>query len=139
MRKVLLFLILPLTFCQKGSSDGSSQNGGLSDTVQVIISSNRTFIPPNITIESGTTVTWKSASFDTHTVTAIPELANQPGSVLLPAGAEPFTSGLLFYNDTYSHTFTVPGQYRYFDRFHEFAGMIGLITVTEKQDGGAEP
>lgn len=87
------------------------------------------FNPETVTIDAGQTVKWTNSSFTAHTVTAIPTRAKDPKDVQLPTGAQPFGSGKIEKGQTYSHTFTVPGLYRYFCIPHEFAGMIGEVIV----------
>lgn len=85
--------------------------------------------PPSITINAGETVLWRNTSGLVHTVTAEPEAARDPSHVQLPEGAEPFGSGMIQSGDTFTHTFTVPGEYTYFCVPHEMLGMVGTVTV----------
>lgn len=87
------------------------------------------FEPETITIEAGETVLWRNSSNLVHTVTADPSKAADPAHVELPEGAETFDSGFIEAGGTYSHTFEVPGRYRYFCIPHEAAGMIGEVVV----------
>jgi plastocyanin len=91
------------------------------------------FNPKQVVILSGQSVEWNNtAAMETHTVTADPKLAKTHGSVALPAGAETFDSGDMKPGATFTHTFTVPGTYRYFCKPHERMGMVGEIVVKEK-------
>lgn len=82
-----------------------------------------------ITIRVGETVVWVNEGGANHTVTADPELADDPGvSVLLPEGAEPFNSGKIRTGERFAHTFLVPGTYKYFCIPHE-SRMVGMIHV----------
>ncbi len=98
------------------------------------------FEPETITVSAGDTVVWTNEAADPHTVTAVEED--------LPADAEYFSSGdfsteelatedenlpaaLIVSDETYSHTFTVPGTYRYYCIPHRDAGMTGTVTVLE--------
>ena len=47
-------------------------------------------------------------------------------------GDASFDSGQLEPGATFSHTFRVPGTYRYFCVPHEVAGMIGTLIVGER-------
>lgn len=87
------------------------------------------FQPPSLTIEAGQTVEWRNVSDLPHTVTADPGKAADPTHVALPDGAEPFDSGFIQADGSYSHTFDVPGEYRYFCIPHEGAGMVATLTV----------
>jgi plastocyanin len=90
--------------------------------------------PAKVTIQSGETLEWQNISDLIHTVTADPSLAVNEKDVHLPEGAQPFNSGEIMPGRTYTHTFTVPGDYRYFCIPHELNGMIGEVIV--KQAGG---
>lgn len=94
-----------------------------------------TFEPAEITIQPGDTVTWTNPSGVVHTVTADPDLANNPDEhVRLPEGAETFHSGDIAAGDAWSYTFTVPGRYTYFCVPHERAGMIGHVDVRPRPE-----
>jgi plastocyanin len=92
------------------------------------------FDPPHVTIAVGQTITWKNESQMPHTATGDPAQnpvgKSHPEYIELPAGAEPWGSEMLQPGDSYSHTFTVPGEYRYICIPHVLSGMRGTITVT---------
>jgi plastocyanin len=90
---------------------------------------NMRFNPDPITIRVGQTVKWINESNAPHTVTDDPCEAQSQGSAVLPAGADPFDSGILSHGKSYTKTFTVPGTYKYFCKLHEKSGMVGTITV----------
>ena len=80
---------------------------------------NFAFSPAQLTVKAGTTVVWTSEDSASHTVTA------DDGS---------FDSGTLHKGDSFSFTFTKPGEYAYYCRFHGGpggAGMAGSVVVTE--------
>lgn len=87
------------------------------------------FVPSELEIQAGDTVRWVNSTRIVHTVTADPSRARRADSVRLPAEAEPFDSGFMRAGKEYTHTFTEPGEYRYFCIPHEMAGMIGTVTV----------
>ena len=64
---------------------------------------NFNFTPPTLVIASGTTVTWTNADDDVHTVVE---------------KDRKFKSAALDTNDTFSQTFTAPGEYEYFCSLH---------------------
>ncbi len=97
--------------------------------VRVQTTASLSFAPASVTIHAGDSVTWQNVSNLAHTVTADPALADSPRDVHLPPKATPFDSGSIDRGETYSHTFTVPGRYRYFCRMHERDGMIGEVIV----------
>lgn len=88
--------------------------------------------PASVTIQAGDTVKWLNTSQLVHTVTADPDEAKNDDSVALPDGAEPFDSGELAANETFTHTFEEPGTYKYFCIPHEAAGMIGTVIVEQR-------
>jgi plastocyanin len=70
------------------------------------------FAPAALTIAVGTTVTWRNADDTPHTVTEKNRV---------------FRSDGLDTGDSFSHTFTTPGDYTYFCSLHPF--MVGEIVV----------
>lgn len=72
---------------------------------------NFTFNPPQLAVKAGTTVTWTNRDDIPHTVVS-------PGK---------FRSKALDTDDTFSFTFTAPGDYDYFCSLHPH--MTGVIKV----------
>jgi plastocyanin len=99
----------------------------------VTMTNDMAFAPAKLKIPVGTTVHWQNRSHDTHTVTFDPKRAKDPKDVELPEGAKPFDSGDVKPGDSYSHTFDVPGTYKYVCVPHEKMGMKGEIEVTPKK------
>jgi len=76
------------------------------------------FLPGEVTIGVGESVTWHNDSTAAHTVTSgNPE--NGPDGL--------FDSSLLLGGDTFSHTFTEAGEYQYFCSIHPW--MTGTVIV----------
>lgn len=100
------------------------------EVAEVTMTNRLTFEPATLRIRAGQTVRWRNTSDLIHTVTADPALAQDPGSVRLPEGAETFDSGDLRPGDVFAHTFQVPGEYGYFCIPHELGGMVGTVIVT---------
>ena len=98
-------------------------------TVTVTMTNDLHFQPRSVTVQEGGTVIWKNSSRLPHTVTADPELAQNAKDVRLPTGAQAFNSGMIDPGQTYSHTFTVAGDYGYFCIPHELMGMLGEVQV----------
>jgi plastocyanin len=73
---------------------------------------NFAFTPPDLTVAAGTTVTWRNEDDSPHRVTE-----NNNG----------FSSVALDTDDSFSHTFTKPGIYKYFCSIHPY--MVGKIVV----------
>lgn len=72
---------------------------------------NFTFDPPQLAVKAGTTVTWTNRDDIPHTVVS-------PGK---------FRSKALDTDDSFSFTFTAPGDYDYFCSLHPH--MTGVIKV----------
>ena len=101
--------------------------GRSATTVEMTAALN--YSPETVTIQAGETVRWTNTSEVVHTVTADPGAAADPSHVRLPEGASPFDSGNIGPGDSYTHTFDVPGTYRYFCIPHEMQGMVGTVVV----------
>src|SRR5262245_60175557 len=79
------------------------------------------FVPPNLTVRVGDTVTWVNQDFTGHD-----SVSGTNGS---PSGFWN-SGGLLSHLQTYSFTFNIPpGGYGYYCTPHVFIGMVGSITV----------
>ena len=97
------------------------------------------FRPQELTVGVGETVRWRNTNSRAHTVTAYEST--------LPAGAAYFASGgfgseqaardgfnarldgAMSTDETFEHTFEVPGEHFYFCIPHERAGMVGTVVV----------
>jgi plastocyanin len=86
----------------------TSKSGGAQVTVEM---NNYAFMPQNITVASGTTVTWLNNDDTTHTVTA---------------DDRQYNSGDMKKGDHFSFTFTKPGLYRYYCIWHGAPGGQGM-------------
>lgn len=87
------------------------------------------FAPDVVHISVGDTVHWTNPAFVTHTVTFDPAQAQKASDVALPAGVAPFASGDIEEDQSYSHTFTAKGTYKYVCKYHEAMGMVGTVIV----------
>ena len=81
-----------------------------TDLVQI---TNFAFAPAVVTVAAGATVTWTNEDTTQHDVFAPPVGLQSP---------------VLNQNDTYAHTFSSPGTYRYICSIHPF--MHGTVVVT---------
>src|SRR5579883_3651310 len=88
------------------------------------------FVPASVTIKAGDTVKWTNPYNITHTVTFDPAQAQTASDVSLPAGVQPFGSGDIEEEGTFSYTFTEKGTYKYVCKYHEAMGMVGTVIVT---------
>ncbi len=89
------------------------------------------FSPQTVTIKAGQVVLWRNQSLFGHTVTFDRSAADNPSDVVVPAGAEPFSSGDIPPGETFAHKFTVAGTYRYICLKHQGQNMTGTIIVTQ--------
>jgi plastocyanin len=103
------------------------------------------FDPVGVHVPAGTTLRWTNRDAgNSHTVTAYhPTLFDRP--LRIPEGAEPWDSGYLLPEESFSVTLTVAGVYDYYCQPHEHAGMVGRIVVGDTvgepatADGEAAP
>jgi plastocyanin len=87
------------------------------------------FLPEVVKIKAGDTVRWVNPTGVFHSATFDPAKVKDPRGVSLPAGAEPFDSGKIDEDESYSHVFTVKGTYRYVCKYHQNMGMVGTVIV----------
>ena len=91
------------------AGDAALKAAASSATVQI---DNFAFAPATLTVTAGTTVIWKNHDDDAHTVVE---------------KDRKFKSAALDTDDTFSQTFTTPGEYDYFCSVHP--RMTGKIVV----------
>jgi plastocyanin len=96
------------------SMHGDGSITATADAATIAMEDDR-FDPASLTVPAGTTVTWTNAGADWHSVAAF------DGS---------FESVQLASGETFSHTFTTPGIYKFICKHHARQGMIGEIIVT---------
>ena len=113
-----------------GAGSGQGGAGGAPAEVTVRMNDQNQYVPAAITVARGTTVTWTNVGVMPHTVTTDPSKASNKANAVVPAGVQPWDSGVINGGQSWSHTFTVSGDYTYFCLPHEQLGMIGTITVT---------
>ena len=79
-----------------------------------------TFVPPQISLSSRSTISWTNGDSITHTITAArnSEIAN---------GASPFDSGPISPGYTWDKTFNSPAQFDYHCLIHPF--MTGKVVI----------
>ena len=85
---------------------------GEHDVAATVDIDNFAFTPAALTVTAGTTVTWKNEDDSPH------RIGDKNGT---------FKSAALDTDDTFSHTFTVPGEYAYICTIHPY--MAGTIIV----------
>jgi plastocyanin len=95
----------------------------------VTITAELRFDPSLVAIERGQAVVWRNTGRPPQTVTDDPRLVSDPSHVALPAGAQPFDSGVINSGSTWSHTFDVPGEYQYVSLPFEVQNMTGRVSV----------
>lgn len=111
----------------------ASPVGSPTPAVTVKMTTQLRFEPEHVTVKVGETIAWVNESTLPHTATGAPEqnpvATSHPEYVRLPDGAEPWGSELLQPGESYVHTFTIPGEYKYLCIPHVLSGMRGTITV----------
>jgi plastocyanin len=114
----------------------SSGMGGLAAAGQsasgtiVRMTGQNTFDPATVTIPAGSTVNWVNDGTTALSATFDPTHATTKGDIALPTGVAPFDSGMIAPGQTWTHSFTTPGTYKYACVPNEAAGMIGTVVVT---------
>jgi plastocyanin len=97
-----------LTFALETAADG--------DVVEVVLTSNLTFSPAQVTISPGMTIRWRNEANIFHTVT--PDGHSEWSEASLNQAGQVFT-----------HTFQTAGEFAYYCSPHRSQGMTGTITV----------
>jgi plastocyanin len=106
---VALGLLLLAALTQVLADDAAVKAAVSPATVQI---QNFKFLPATFTVAAGTTVTWKNDDDSPH------RIGDRNGT---------FKSGALDTDDTFTHTFTAPGEYPYICTIHPY--MVGKIIV----------
>jgi plastocyanin len=104
------------TSSQKQPANQQSSNSNTPTATSSVSIENFAFMPPDITVKKGATVTWTNNDSTTHTVTA-------------STGETGPKSGNLSNGDKYSFTFDQVGTFHYHCSIHP--NMLGTVTVTE--------
>ena len=97
--------------------------------VRITVTANRTFEPPNITVNAGDTVQWVNAGRAPQTVTGDPAKVQNKADAILPSGAQPWDSGSINTGQTFAHRFDTSGEYTYTSLPAEGQGLVGRISV----------
>lgn len=137
-RRFLLATGSGVSFSLAGCISGSGEPAGDHDVGMTQVG----FRPDQLTVEPGTTVEFRNTSSHTHTVTsyqdAYPDGADYWASggfdsqdEAVEAWASSNRGGKIEPNDSYEHTFEIPGSYNYYCIPHEDAGMAGQVLVEE--------
>jgi plastocyanin len=135
LSSTLSLLGLVMAFGLGGLLAGPATSPAADEPAVVVGMTNQMeYTPDTVRVQAGETVRWENDSAVMHTVTADPEEAINDESVRLPDGASTFNSGNMTPEQTFEHTFEVPGTYRYFCIPHEAVGMVGTVIV-EPADG----
>lgn len=115
------------------SSPEASRPGSSGAAVTVQMTDQLRFVPEDLTVQAGQTVTWVNKSAIPHTTTADPAqnpvAQDHPEYAQLPSGANPWDSGMIQPGESFSYTFTTPGDYHYFCTPHILSAMRGTISV----------
>lgn len=108
---LLAVLVLTLTACARtGDGGGEAGEGGAAGATVDI--DGFAFVPDELVVAAGATVTWTNRDGVAHTVTAEDEV---------------FDSGLVDKEGTFELTFDEAGTYSYFCQIHP--SMTGVIIV----------
>jgi len=97
----------------------ASQNKPVFGITRVSMRSD-TFVPAQIQVPLGTTVTWTNQDSTPHSVTFSP---------VVPTSTDNWESGLLYPGQSFSYTFTSRGTFQYRCQEHPY-DMTGTVIVT---------
>jgi plastocyanin len=109
---------------------GGGGGGGGAKAEQAVALKLLAFAPKDLTVASGTTVTWRNDEAIGHTVTS-GAVTGVDATTGLRSGQTPdglFDKPLAAKGDTFSHTFDQPGTYSYYCAIH--LGMNARVVVT---------
>lgn len=119
----VLIAVVALAACGSSGGNPATSSRPPGDRVELKLVAYR---PDRLTVTPGTKVTWTQRDPGVHTVTAGTVDQGAAGVTVAPDGT--YDSGNLTTGESYSHTFSEPGTYRYFCRIHP-ATMRGTVTV----------
>jgi plastocyanin len=105
----LLGGVLAACFSERPPTAPEPPAGGSSVSIE-----NFAYVPPSLSVASGTTVTWTNQDNVAHTVSA--------------DDGRTFDSGAVGHGGSFQFTAGAPGTYTYFCRIHPF--MKATLTVT---------
>jgi amicyanin len=114
MTRVLFIAAALLAFASSTGLDRAVAADSTAQTAKVEIKGMK-YEPATLTVTAGTTVTWVNVDDMPHTVT-------DKNRVFRSAGLDT--------NDSYSYTFTTPGEFNYFCTVHPY--MTAKVVVTAK-------
>lgn len=105
---------------------GSEASPGPGSEVTLLIE-NYEYVPAEIVVSPGTTVTWVNKDVAPHTVTQGAIDGNPADRLFDSSGMAEGRLDLMFEGDTWSFTFSEPGEYLYFCIPHPY--MVGKVIV----------
>jgi plastocyanin len=127
-----LRVLLALGFGAAATLVAAPVGVAIADTPPVIVKMRDmppSFDPSVVTINVGDTVKWENIGNSVHHATDDHDMAIKSDDVQTPKGAPIFDSGFMRPGETFTHTFTTPGVYKYVCVAHEASGMIGEVIV----------
>lgn len=127
--KILLFSALSSAAAILIPGDKSLVGASQPPVVIKMVDMPPMFEPTQVTINAGESVEWQNVGNEMHHATSDPSLAIKSTEVANPSGTAPFDSGFLRPGETFTHTFSKRGVYKYACVVHEVKGMIGEIVV----------
>ena len=121
---LMLILAMAIAGCSSsttdpGDTDNGDNNNGDPGAANSVTMEGISFVPADLTVEVGTTVTWTNESSVIHTVTSGSDGTHD----------DIFDSGDVGPNEEFSYTFNEVGTFPYFCIPHVNQGMTGTITV----------
>lgn len=120
-----------------GGATSSSPSPSITVPPGAIVVTNSKFGPRNITVSRGTDVMWINTMGNyAHFILSVDRLFNShPNCTGAPTTDQ--HSGCMQIGETFTYTFTEPGEFKYFCPIHAIcdgnkvcSGMYGVVTVT---------
>lgn len=109
---------------------GAGAAGGQTHMVEM--TADNVFVPAELTVKVGDTITWVLVGAIPHTTTSDPSKASDESNAQVPEGAEVWDSGIVSDDGAeFSYTVEVAGEYTYFCIPHEALGMVATFTAEE--------
>jgi len=121
---LMLIFAMAIAGCSSSTTDSGDPNNGDDNTgdpgaTNSVTMEGISFLPGDLTVEEGTTVTWTNDSSVIHTVTSGTDGTHD----------DIFDSGDVGPNEEFLYTFNEVGTFPYFCIPHVNQGMTGTITV----------
>lgn len=131
--------VMPPTMTMSTTTLGPSGLAASSSGQAQVVIANFAYLPAQLTVPAGTTVTWVNKDAVGHAVTEGKPESPKPASQRVfdsSHGGEGASAVVIQPGQSWSFTFTIPGEYDYYCLPHTY--MRGHITVTPSGTSGSQ-